>query len=1429
MKFSTKIFLLFSIFVLVIILPLGMFLHHVATKIILEQITQNLQKQADRDIDKIDWIVFEHAADMKVLSNFITKNYTYSPSELTNQLIYIRDTYKIYASLAFFDQHRVKVADTAKKSLGEMASDSIWVQEVYEQGITSIAREVYFSPELQQVVVVFATPVWGDDALLGALVTELPVKNLLNQFDINTTEHIHIDLVNNQGLLLYSNHDSHNLLQRVIKTNTLNSSIFGYDHEKSVFTSATEKGYLDFSGNGWTLIVHYQEKDIFKPLIESRNQLIFYGLILLSIAILAVIFFAHRIIHPVLSLKAAAQRLGQGYFDIQVPTTSKDEIGKLAHAFNQTANLLKNQFTELKQFRTIVDIAMDNIFIIDAHTMRFIYVNDNVVTTMGYSKEEMMQMTPLDIDAVQSAEQVGLTLEPLMTGKISIFRFETVHRRKNGRTYPVEISLQYIEVNQDHQYYVAVARDISERKQAEQLMQEYNQQLKREIAAQTAELLAHTEALAEKNQQLQQESEKRQQISISLRQKEEFLRLVIDNIPQLIFWKDINSVYLGCNRHTALLNNFEHHDEIIGKTDYELIWSPHADKYRQDDQRVMKNDQAELHIIELYNKGDDEESWLETNKIPLHDANGSVVGILGTAEDITLRRKAEQFLKEYNQRLEEEIAAQTKELEAQNEELIAQTEILEEKTYLLQQEVTQRQQIETALRQSEERFALAMEGANDGLWDWNLETGEIYYSKRWKAMLGFTENELPNKTEVFFERIHPDDKIPMEQTVTRYINKESNIYEMIVRLRHKDNNYRWILTRGTGLWNEAGKAVRLVGTHVDLTKQKQIETALAESERRFRELHDGLRDGIASIDFQGRIIQFNQSFRRILACYTEEEIYQLAYQDITPEKWHAFEVTILQEQVLTRGYSELYEKEYALKDGSIIPIEIQAYLMLDEQNNPSHIWGIVRDISERKQAERALQQAKETAEVANRAKSSFLANMSHELRTPLNGILGYAQILNRDSSITSKQREGIAIIQRSGEYLLTLINDILDLAKIEAGRIELYETDVHFEEFIQSIAQLFKVRAEQKGITFFYERLSPLPAGIRIDEKRLRQILINLLGNAVKFTTDGGVSLKISYENHKVNFWIEDTGVGIASDELEGIFHPFQQVGDQNQRAEGTGLGLSITQRLAEKMGGDLSVTSELRKGSIFQITLPVVEVSNVLIKKSEFKPMITGFEGKVRHILIIDDKVENRLVLVNLLTPLGFTISEAHHGQEGLEKANEIKPDIVLTDLVMPVMDGFEFTRRFRKIAHFNQVPVIAVSASVFDYHQQQSIDAGCNTFLPKPIDADALLNTLQEYLDLIWIYEVFNPAHVQNIQSTPSEKFEITTNYPLSVDDATQLYQLGLEGDVAAILDIVERLKSNVELQPLMEKITQFAKRFDTDSVSNLVRSYLTPANSE
>jgi signal transduction histidine kinase/CheY-like chemotaxis protein len=467
---------------------------------------------------------------------------------------------------------------------------------------------------------------------------------------------------------------------------------------------------------------------------------------------------------------------------------------------------------------------------------------------------------------------------------------------------------------------------------------------------------------------------------------------------------------------------------------------------------------------------------------------------------------------------------------------------------------------------------------------------------------------------------------------------------------------------------------------------------------------------------------------------------------------------------------------------------------------------------------------KEAAEGANRAKSTFLATMSHELRTPLNGILGYAQILARPKDLTPKQQEGVQIIQSSGEYLLTLINDILDVSRIEAGKVELQPSDFHFGGFIEMITNLFEMRAKQKNIAFIYEPLTPLPVAVRIDEKRLRQVLINLLGNAVKFTLVGGVSLRVSYENGIAHFMVEDTGVGIAEEDIERIFLPFQQVGDHKQRAEGTGLGLAITKRLTEMMGGQLSVTSQIGGGSCFKISiaLPVVDTP-VQGKADNNQPIITGYEGKRLKIMVIDDKWENRSVLSNLLSPLGFEIIEACNGAEALELLPKKVPDLILTDLVMPVLDGFEFTRKVRNEPAYQNLPIIAVSASVFDLHQQDSIDAGCNAFLAKPIQADTLLQSLQNFLKLTWVYAAKDFVQLTVVSDVDSDKLLKGDALPSSKELHT-LYNMAEAGDIAEIRKRIDDLqKLQPQIAAFADRVRSLASSFDEEGLCDFIKNQL------
>ncbi|OQW91486.1 MAG: hypothetical protein BWK79_16735 [Beggiatoa sp. IS2] len=489
-----------------------------------------------------------------------------------------------------------------------------------------------------------------------------------------------------------------------------------------------------------------------------------------------------------------------------------------------------------------------------------------------------------------------------------------------------------------------------------------------------------------------------------------------------------------------------------------------------------------------------------------------------------------------------------------------------------------------------------------------------------------------------------------------------------------------------------------------------------------------------------------------------------------------------------------------------------------------HLQEVVEERTEqltKRNAELAV--ARDQAMAANKAKSAFLANMSHELRTPLNGILGYSQIFNRDKNLTPQQREGIHIIQRSGEYLLTLISDILDLSKIEAGKIELYPTDFHFKQFLKGIADLFTMRAMQKNIEFIYDFSERLPEGIHADEKRLRQVLINLLSNAIKFTEKGRVRFKVDFYRNKTYFKIEDTGIGIAESDLEKIFLPFQQTGEATYRSEGTGLGLSITKTLVEMMGGQLCVESILGQGSSFWMELDLT-LATTSFAETAVPPTVIGYQIPVGinitryKILVIDDKRENCLMLINSLTPLGFDVIEAEGGQIGISKTLEFQPDIIITDLMMPEMDGFETTRQIRAISEFKEIPIIAASASVFEHHHQESINAGCNDFLAKPIREESLFNTLEKYLKLSWIYEQPKSQPIESAEN------DIKDDAVPSSAQATVLHEYAMLGEIDNILDYVEQLEqTNPELKFFIHQVRELTDNFDIDQLRTLTQKYM------
>ncbi len=665
---------------------------------------------------------------------------------------------------------------------------------------------------------------------------------------------------------------------------------------------------------------------------------------------------------------------------------------------------------------------------------------------------------------------------------------------------------------------------------------------------------------------------------------------------------------------------------------------------------------------------------------------------------------------------------------------------------------------------------------------------------------------------------------------------------------------------------------------------RNTQRALEIAKDKYIELYDFAPMGYFTFDSFGTIQEVNLTganqleVERLFLYHKPFIVYLL------PDSHEAFYTHI--KNVIKHSYQQTCELKIKRKQGGFFYAHLESVGITDEQGTELKIRSAVTDISSEKQieqileqrtaeltqanqqlkseqvdlkqAQEALHQAKEAAETANRAKSIFLANMSHELRTPLNGILGYTQILKRDKRLTTEQHEGIDIIHRSGEYLLTLINDILDLSKIEAQQLELYPTDFNLDEFLKGIMELFQMRAEQKGIAFNYQRLSSLPTAIHADVTRLRQILINLLSNAIKFTKQGGVQVKVGYLDNKIRFQVEDTGIGIAPQELTQIFLPFQQVGDSTYKSDGTGLGLAIAKKLVEMMGGELHVESVLGEGSTFWTTLDLPEIPNVAVcSKPSETPIIVGYKKTNRpsnkpvlsnlddqktdnrsktsttdlffdkddpdsathspiKILVADDKWENRSVLVRLLTPLGFEVVEASNGKEAIDKALSSQPELILMDLVMPIMDGFAATHQIRKIPEIKEVVIIAVSASVFDFHKQQSVEAGCDDFIPKPVRANVLLERLQEYLKLEWIYE-------QTAGETKNEK-SLHEYLGPSPHQADTLFDLAMRGDIYGICDFVEQLEqANPQMRPFAQKISSLAKDLNDEEIGEIAKQYM------
>ncbi len=838
---------------------------------------------------------------------------------------------------------------------------------------------------------------------------------------------------------------------------------------------------------------------------------------------------------------------------------------------------------------------------------------------------------------------------------------------------------------------------------------------------------------------------------------------------------------------------------------------------------------------------------LEMQAMPIYDEQGTLLYGISVFKDITARKRTEKILTEYNQTLELEVCDRTQELETKNQQL--------------HQEIEERKLLEQKLRTSEGKMRAVFEAMPDIILIIDPQTNDIQVAPTRPTR--DIKKSIPLINQTIEQFLDGDNTQSWFQKIHQVIETQEPIH-FDYSLNDADQRV-WFTASIAPLPNNS-----VIWVARNITDRKRTQFALYQSEEKFARAFRSSPSAMTITRLSdGCHIDVNDSFCQFTG-YSAPEILGRTALDL--HLWvNQKDRNRMLKAISNKGIIRNYEFEFRTKSGNIRTALLSAeQITLD--NQPCLI-AVSQDISDRKQAEFALQRAKETAEQANRAKSQFLSNMSHELRTPLNAIIGFAQLLGRDASLTPEQRDHIGIICRSGEHLLSLINNVLQLSKIEAGQVKLdcYSFDLY--GLLTTVEEMFKLSAQKKGLQLVFDYEKTLPRYVDTDEGKLRQVLINLLSNAIKFTSQGGVTLRVkevqeeprdnvetchgtpgsqeaqhstlsqggfshiwaeqetiivkpaptnqaSPIQEKLRFEIEDTGSGIAPEEIDSLFEAFVQTETGRKSLEGTGLGLPISQQFVQLMGGEIQVNSRLNQGTIFTFDINVNRVEGIELETQSATPRVVGLvSGQPNYrILVVDDRLESRLLLIKLLTSVGFSVREAVNGQEAIAIWTSWEPHLIWMDMRMPVMDGYEATKRIKGHLKGQATVVLALTASAFEEERSLVLSAGCDDFVRKPFREDVIFSKIAHYLGVQYVYE-------QPTASTASEDERPASNQPLTAQALTimpkewinELYQAANSIDNEQIFQLVEQIPPTHA--QIAQVITDMVKNFRCDQIIDLI----------